>query len=187
MGIIVPVLTLVYLLLTTVSHAASKPRMILVGGYVGSWKVPDSPSNTLNHWAEANRFKVGDVLVWAYDAKVDSVLQVTKEDYDSCNTSKPLKQFNDGDTKFKLDNSGPYFFISGAPGSCTKGERIHLVVLAERNNVGAGSRDFGSPKVSPVSSPPASTHAPAPAPNAAVGLKVGSGFLTAVAIGLAMA
>ena len=62
MGIIVPVLTLVFLLLTTMSHAAFKPRMILVGGYVGAWKVPDSPSNTLNHWAEANRFKVGDVL-----------------------------------------------------------------------------------------------------------------------------
>ncbi|KAF8053363.1 hypothetical protein N665_1424s0004 [Sinapis alba] len=181
MRIIVPVLTLVFLLLTTVSHAASKPRMILVGGYVGSWKVPDSPSNTLNHWAEANRFKVGDVLVWTYDAKTDSVLQVTKEDYDRCNTTKPLKQFNDGDTKFKLNNSGAFFFISGASNNCVKGEKIHVVVLAERNS-------GGSPKVSPVSSPPASTHAPAPAPNAAVGLKVGSGlFLTAVAIGLAMA
>ena len=127
--------------------------------------------------------------VWNYDAKVDSVLQVTKEDYDSCNIAKPLKQFNDGDTKFELDNSGAYFFISGAPGSCTKGEKIHLVVLSERNNPGGGSGDGGSPMVSPVTSSPApSTHASAPAPNAAVGLKVGSGlFLTAVAIGLAMA
>ena len=62
MGIIVPVLTLVFLLLTTMSHAASKPRVILVGGSAQAWKVPDSPSNTLNHWAENNRFKVGDIL-----------------------------------------------------------------------------------------------------------------------------
>ncbi|KAF8073276.1 hypothetical protein N665_1122s0005 [Sinapis alba] len=193
MGIIVPVLTLVFLLLTTVSHGASKPRMFLVGGSSQSWKVPDSSSNTLNQWAENNRFKVGDILVWKYDAKVDSVLQVTKEDYDSCNTSNPLKQYNDGDTKLELDHSGAYFFISGALDHCAKGQKMHLVVLAERNNVpggGGSSGDRGdgdSPMVTPVS-PPAKTPAPAPAHNAAGGLNVGSGlFLTAVAVGLAMA
>ncbi|ESQ54140.1 hypothetical protein EUTSA_v10026339mg [Eutrema salsugineum] len=184
MGIIVPVLTLVFLLLATVSHAASKPREILVGGSVGSWKVPDCPNNTLNHWAESNRFKVGDILVWKYDVKVDSVLQVTKEDYESCNTAKPLKQYNDRETKFELEKSGAYFFISGAPGNCAKGEKVTIVVLSERKPGG----DNNYPKVSPVS-PPATTPAPAAAHNAATGLNVGSGltFLTAVAIGLAMA
>ncbi|CAH8364289.1 unnamed protein product [Eruca vesicaria subsp. sativa] len=190
MGIIVPVLTLVFLLLTTVSHAASKPRMILVGGSAQAWKVPDSSTNTLNQWAENNRFKVGDILVWKYDGKVDSVLKVTKEDYDTCNTANPLKQFNDGDTEIELENSGAHFFISGAPDHCAKGEKIHIVVLAERNPGGGGSRDGGdggSPMVTPVS-PQAKTPASAPAHNAAVGLNVGSGlFLTAVAIGLAMA
>ncbi|KAG2319437.1 hypothetical protein Bca4012_054319 [Brassica carinata] len=191
MGIIVPVLTLVFLLLTAVSHAASKPRMILVGGSSQSWKVPDSSSNTLNQWAENNRFKVGDILVWKYDAKVDSVLQVTKEDYESCNTSKPLNQYNDGDTKLELDHSGAYFFVSGAPDHCAKGQKMHLVVLAERNvpgGSGSGERGQGdNPKVTPVS-PPAKTPAPAPAHNAAGGLNVGSClFLSAVAIGLAMA
>lgn len=122
--------------------------------------------------------------------KVDSVLQVTKEDYESCNTAKPLKQYNDGDTKVELDKSGPYFFISGAPGNCAKGEKITLVVLSDRKPGGGGSSGGGgSPKASPVS-PPASTPAPAPAGahNAAVGLSGGSGlFLTAVVIGLAMA
>ncbi|KAG7622378.1 Phytocyanin domain [Arabidopsis suecica] len=190
MGIIVPVLTLVFLLFAKVSHGDSNPRVILVGGSVGSWKVPDSPNNTLNHWAENNRFKVGDFIVWKYDMKVDSVLQVTKEDYESCNTANPLKQYNDGNTKVELDKSGPYFFISGAPGNCAKGEKITLVVLAERKS-GGGSSSGDAPKVSPVS-PTAQTPAPAPGPaaahNAAVGLKVASGwFLTAVVVGLAMA
>ncbi|EOA18329.1 hypothetical protein CARUB_v10006848mg [Capsella rubella] len=187
MGIIVPVLTLVFLLFAKVSHGATNPRVILVGGSVGSWKVPDSPNNTLNHWAENNRFKVGDFLVWKYDMKVDSVLQVTKEDYDSCNTAKPLKQYNDGVTKVELDKSGPYFFISGAPGNCAKGEKITLVVLSERKSGGGGA---GAPKASPAS-PTAQTpvSAPAPAHNAAYGLKVGNGWflITAVVIGLAMA
>ncbi|XP_010438156.1 PREDICTED: early nodulin-like protein 1 [Camelina sativa] len=180
MGIIVPILTLVFLLFAKVSHGASTPRVILVGGSVGAWKVPDAPNNTLNHWAENTRFKVGDFLVWKYDMKVDSVLEVTKEDYDSCNTAKPLKQYKDGHTEVHLDKSGPYFFISGAPGNCAKGEKITLVVLSERPS-GDGSV---APKASPVS-----PTAPAPAPhNAAGGMKVASGwFLTTVVIGLAMA
>ncbi|CAH2077448.1 unnamed protein product [Thlaspi arvense] len=187
MGIIVPVLTLVFLLLTKVNHAASK-RVILVGGSADSWKVPGSSNDTLNHWAENNRFKVGDTLLWKYDAKLDSVLQVTKQDYDSCNTTAPLKQYNDGDTKVKLENSGAYFFISGAPGgNCVKGEKITIIVLSERKP-GDGGSDGDSPKVSPASAP-----VPAPAPaharrNAAVGSGVGSGlFFTAIAIGFAMA
>lgn len=127
--------------------------------------------------------------MWKYDIKVDSVLQVMKEDYESCNTAKPLKQYNDGDTKVELDKSGPYFFISGAPGNCAKGEKITLVVLSERKPTGSGSTG-GSPKASPVS-PSASSPAPAPAPasahNGAVGLGIGTGlYLTAVVIGLAM-
>ncbi|CAH8352827.1 unnamed protein product [Eruca vesicaria subsp. sativa] len=176
MGIIVPILTLIFLLLTRVSHAESKPRVILVGGSAGSWKVPDHDKNTLNHWAEKNRFKVGDILEWKYDGKSDSVLQVTEEDYNGCKTTKPLKKFNDGDTKIKLKDSGAHFFISGASDHCVRGEKITLRVMPEGKTHG-GIR--GSPKVSPS--------APAPAPSAAVGLKVGSGlFLTAVAIGLAM-
>lgn len=124
--------------------------------------------------------------------KVDSVLQVTKEDYDSCKTSNPLKQYNDGNTKVELDKSGPYFFISGAPGNCAKGEKITLVVLSERKSGGGGD----APKVSPGSGggeapkgSPASPSAPtqAPAHNAAIGLAAGSGFWTLVIIGLAMA
>ncbi|CAN8326649.1 unnamed protein product [Cochlearia groenlandica] len=186
MGIIVQVLTLVYLLFTTVSHAATKPRMIVVGGSFGSWKVPDSPNNnTLNHWAGNNRFKVGDFLVWKYDMKVDSVLQVTKEDYECCNTSNPLNKYGGGYTKVELDKSGPYFFISGASGNCDKGEKITLVVLSERKPDGGGG-DCGDDYNNPIDSPPPAP-TPTPAHSVAAGLKVGTGMvLTAVAIGLAM-
>jgi len=76
MGIIVPVLTLVFLLFAKVSHGASNPRVILVGGSVGSWKVPDSPNNTLNHWAENNRFKVGDFIGTRYISLSISLLLI---------------------------------------------------------------------------------------------------------------
>ncbi|CAN8229918.1 unnamed protein product [Cochlearia groenlandica] len=185
-SIVVTVLTLVLMLFTTVANADTKPRLILVGGSVGSWNVPNSPNNnnTLNLWAENNRFKVGDILVWKYDLKVDSVLQVTKEDYECCNTSNPIKQYNNGDTKFELEKSGPYYFISGAPGNCDKGEKIVIVVLSERNSGGGGGGGNGGDT---PNSPPSPIPTPAPTAThnaAAVGLAVANGLWIAFVIGL---
>ncbi|XP_010526321.1 PREDICTED: early nodulin-like protein 1 [Tarenaya hassleriana] len=167
-----PILPLVFLLFTV-----SQAREILVGGSAHSWKVPENPNNTLNHWASNNRFKIGDILVWRYDPKIDSVLQVTREDFESCNTSKPIKEGKDGNTKVELDKSGPHFFISGAHGNCDKGEKMVVVVLSPNH---------------PPPKPSGSTVSPAPAPpkNSAVGM-VGRGYcfagLVAAVMSLALA
>ncbi|KAL1315304.1 hypothetical protein AAHE18_16G248900 [Arachis hypogaea] len=112
-----------------ISYAA---KDILVGGKVDAWKVPSSPSDSLNKWAERARFQVGDRLVWKYDGGKDSVLEVNKEDYGNCNTSNPIKKFNGGNTKVELDHPGPFYFISGAKGSCEQGEKLHVVVITPR-------------------------------------------------------
>lgn len=70
-------------------------------------------------------------LVWKYDPKEESVLQVTKEGYDKCNTSSPIKEHKDGNTKVELEHSGPFYFISGSHGNCEKGEKLIVVVLSE--------------------------------------------------------
>ncbi|MED6206555.1 hypothetical protein PIB30_028012 [Stylosanthes scabra] len=114
-----------------VTYAA---KDILVGGKVDAWKVPSSTSDSLNKWAERARFQVGDHLVWKYDGGKDSVLVVSKEDYGNCNTSSPIKKFNDGNTKVELDHPGPFFFISGAKGNCEQGEKLHVVVLTPRGS-----------------------------------------------------
>ncbi|KAA8526949.1 hypothetical protein F0562_008822 [Nyssa sinensis] len=56
-----------------------------VGG--SNWTVPSDPNAlSYNHWAEMNRFQIGDSLLFVYHADKDSVLHVTKEDYTNCNT-----------------------------------------------------------------------------------------------------
>ena len=81
------------------------------------------------------------------------MLQVTKENYESCNTSKPIKEYKDGNnTKVELDKSGPFYFISGAAGHCKKGQKLQVVVMSEKH------WDHDNP---PVGSP---TQAPVPAP-----------------------
>ncbi|CAK7338196.1 unnamed protein product [Dovyalis caffra] len=138
-------------------------REILVGSNQIPWKVP--PCNqSLNQWAEENRFKVGDILIWKYDPKKDSVLEVTKEDYDCCNTSKPIKECKENNTKIELNHSGPFYFISGAKGNCEKGEKLEVVVLSEIH----WHRDNNNP-----ASVPASASAPAGITADAHGLKGG--------------
>lgn len=70
--------------------------------------------------------------MWRYVSKKDSILQVTRKDYLSCNTSSPVAAHDDGETVVRLHRSGPYYFIGGADGACEKGEKLIVVVMAPR-------------------------------------------------------
>ncbi|XXG73244.1 hypothetical protein AAC387_Pa07g2195 [Persea americana] len=103
-----------------------------VGGTNG-WTVPTDPKAlSFNQWAEMNRFRIGDTLLFVYLPEKDSVLRVEKDDYVNCNTAKYLALFNDGNTSFKLNQSGPYYFISGISDNCNKNEKLAVVVMADR-------------------------------------------------------
>ncbi|XAR66749.1 hypothetical protein NMG60_11013073 [Bertholletia excelsa] len=139
--------------------AVSEERDFLVGNQENGWKIPSFP-NDFNKWSSKIRFQIGDSLVLKYDPKADSVLQVSEEDFESCNGSKPIRVYSDGDTKIALDRSGPFYFISGAEGHCEKGQKMVVRVLSPRH----GSRIH--PSVASISVPPSSAPAPAPSPAA---------------------
>ena len=97
------------------------------------------------------------VSVWKYDSGKDSVLQVNKEGYVSCNISNPIEEYQDGNTKVKLSRSGPFYFISGTKGNCEKGQKLVVVVLSPRNRYTGISPapapvEFDGPAVAPTSS-----------------------------------
>ncbi|KAH9650618.1 polyphosphatidylinositol phosphatase [Citrus sinensis] len=100
-----------------------------VGGKHG-WVT--NPGENYNKWSGRNRFLVNDTLFFKYKKGSDSVLLVNKDDYDSCNTKKPLLKLDSGDSEFKLDRSGPFYFISGNHDHCQKGQKLIVVVLHER-------------------------------------------------------
>ena len=171
-------LTLVCLLMIVNKAYA---REFMVGGAKG-WTVP-SGSQVYSQWAEESRFQVGDSLrkfphctnqtitvvffffiynpnnmyiiaVFVYQPNQDSVFQVTRDAYDSCNTDAPTAKFADGKTSFALTHSGPYYFISGNKNNCNKNEKLVVIVMADRNG-----------KTTSSSSPP--SQAPAPSGEAA--------------------
>ncbi|XP_058083618.1 early nodulin-like protein 6 [Magnolia sinica] len=94
------------------------------------WKVPPSEKPKLyNSWASKNRFQVDDIINFKY--KKDSVMVVNSEDYDDCNSTHPIFFANNGDTSFKLDRPGLFYFISGVSGHCELGQKMIIKVLGQ--------------------------------------------------------
>lgn len=90
--------------------------------------------------------------VFRYEAGKDSVLQVTRESYEKCNTTSPKATYTDGNTKVKLNQPGPVYFISGTEGHCQKGQKLRLVVISPRNSVFAPAPSpTDGPAIAPTS------------------------------------
>ncbi|XP_050376442.1 early nodulin-like protein 1 [Argentina anserina] len=129
-----------------------------VGGKSKGWEVPKSKNDQdiYNEWASTNRFKVNDTLNFNYKKDGDSVMVVTEPEYEKCHSDKPIFMFKGGDSVFKLDRPGLFYFISGTASHCEKGQKMIVKVL-------------GSPAAETESPPPAqsatlnATEAPAPA------------------------
>ncbi|KAM7255664.1 hypothetical protein ACFE04_008562 [Oxalis oulophora] len=69
------------------------------------------------------------LLKTAFKYQNDSVLVVDKWDYYHCITTDPIASFNNGETVIKLDRPGPFYFISGNPDHCKKGQNLLVDVL----------------------------------------------------------
>ncbi|KAI6687286.1 hypothetical protein NL676_024114 [Syzygium grande] len=77
-------------------------RQFPVGGRDG-WVV--HPAEDHNQWAGRHRFLINDTLLFKYKKGGDSVLLVSKDGYDKCDTHNPIKKWDDGDTVFQFDRS----------------------------------------------------------------------------------
>ncbi|XP_065050159.1 early nodulin-like protein 4 [Musa acuminata AAA Group] len=117
-------------------------------------------SESYGDWAKRNRFQVADTIVFKYEKGEDSVLVVSKQDYDAYDVSKPIQKLDGGDSVFKFDRSGPFYFISGTPGNCQRGQKlVVVVVMAVRH-----CPPISSPPSLPLSPPPVSSPASPPPP-----------------------
>lgn len=91
-----------------------------------------------------------------YDKNIDSVLIVDKTDYDSCNTAKPQLKLEGGESVFKFERSGPFFFITSNVTNCENGQKLVVVVLAVRH------RQSPPPVIPSPSNPPSAPDTVAP-------------------------
>ncbi|XP_062077783.1 early nodulin-like protein 9 [Humulus lupulus] len=136
-------------------------------GNSAGWSVSNAQS--YNQWAEKNRFQIGDSIVFNYPSGQDSVLLVSQDDYNNCNTYHPIQKFDDGHTVFKFNQSGSHYFISGNKDNCLKNEKVVVIVLADRNNRSSNTNPSPPPSPAPEAqqspSPPTPSEInPTPAP-----------------------
>ncbi|XP_039142223.1 uclacyanin 1-like [Dioscorea cayenensis subsp. rotundata] len=97
----------------------------VVGGDQG-W---DAASDIAS-WSINKIFTVGDNIWFTYSAAREGVLEVrSKDEFESCDVSNPIKMFTGGLDTVALDGVGSRYFVSGRPEDCHNGLKLHVQVL----------------------------------------------------------
>jgi len=99
----------------------------VVGGDRG-W----DPSSDVASWPSGRIFRVGDKIWFTYSAAQESIAELkSKEEYESCDVSNPIRMYTDGLDRISLDGEGIRYFASNNPESCKNGLKLHVEVLPE--------------------------------------------------------
>ncbi|KAL1190660.1 Mavicyanin [Cardamine amara subsp. amara] len=101
-------------------------------------------------WAFSRTFQVGDSLVFAYNKDFHDVTEVKHNDFELCNSSKPLTRYQTGFDTVTLTKPGLYNFICGVPGHCDLGQKVQIHVLPA--SLGPVAAPVPGPVLSPRSS-----------------------------------
>ncbi|XP_057492150.1 blue copper protein-like [Actinidia eriantha] len=115
----------------------------VVGGSQG-WE----ESADFNTWVSAQKFKVGDQLVFKYTSGLHSVVELGIESaYKSCDIGSSVDSLNRGNRVVKLNKPGTRYFPCGTLGHCDQGMKVKITTVAAN----------ASDSPTPSSSSPAST------------------------------
>ncbi|KAF5456216.1 hypothetical protein F2P56_025721 [Juglans regia] len=113
--------------LVALSLALTCTATTYVVGDNSGWDI----STDLDSWTKGKRFVVGDVLLFQFSSS-NSLEEVTKENFNNCNTTNVLKSYTNGNTTVTLSKPGPRYFISGNKLYCLGGMKLQVNV--EDNN-----------------------------------------------------
>ena len=80
-------------------------------------------------------------------------MQVSREDFESCNVSSPMETYNTGRDFITLKRPGHYYYLCGVPGHCQAGQKLEVLVY-----------DLISPSPTPAT-PVTSISSPTPTPS----------------------
>ncbi|XP_055819331.1 stellacyanin [Solanum dulcamara] len=98
-------------------------------GDLNAWNIPSSANQDVYlKWSKNHLFKLGDSLLFLYPPSEDSVIQVTKQNYNSCNLKNPILYMNNGNSLFNITRPGEIYFTSGAEGHCEKLQKLHISI-----------------------------------------------------------
>ncbi|KAI8567328.1 hypothetical protein RHMOL_Rhmol02G0112900 [Rhododendron molle] len=86
-------------------------------------------SSDLGTWSSGRIFTVGDKIWFTYSAAQDKVVEVkSKEEYEACDVSNPIKMYTGGLDSLTLDKEGIRYFASWKSESCKNGLKLDVEV-----------------------------------------------------------
>ncbi|XP_062074643.1 early nodulin-like protein 8 [Humulus lupulus] len=160
-------------------------------GDLDSWGIPTSANpQVYAKWSKYHSFKAGDSLLFLYPPSQDSVIQVSKQSYNSCSLKDPILYMDNGNSLFNITSEGEYFFTSGKPGHCEKKQKLYILVgngtgTAFSPSSGPSASDTAAPSYPTVfgtiPAPPSSNSSPAL--SFSVFMAAGIGFLACALLG----
>uniref|UniRef100_A0A7N0UD33 Phytocyanin domain-containing protein n=1 Tax=Kalanchoe fedtschenkoi TaxID=63787 RepID=A0A7N0UD33_KALFE len=96
----------------------------VVGGDRG-W----DPDSGLGAWSSRRVFSVGDKLWFTYSAAKESVAELrTRQEFESCDVTNPIRMYTDGINSLSLDEEGSRYFASSKAESCKNGLKLRVEV-----------------------------------------------------------
>ncbi|KAE7995295.1 hypothetical protein FH972_000111 [Carpinus fangiana] len=137
-------------------------------------------SSDVSSWPSDRIFRIGDKIWFTYSAAQESIAELkSKEEYESCDISNPIKMYTDGLDSISLDEEGIRYFASNNLESCKNGLKLHVEVQPE-----------GAPEIPKVSRSGSSVSAVAAGPTSGSAHLIGSfvflavGFLCYIIVGV---
>ncbi|CAB4308172.1 unnamed protein product [Prunus armeniaca] len=116
-----------------------------------------------NEWASTKDFYVNDTLIFTYNNQFHNVMQVTNQDFESCNPTSPVAVYTSGSDTITLERHGNFYFMCGAPGHCQAGQRVEITATLPTPD-----DSFASPSPTPYGSSPSASHPEVLSPSSAL-------------------
>ncbi|MBA0652978.1 hypothetical protein Goklo_020190 [Gossypium klotzschianum] len=120
-------------------------------------------------WASTKNFHAGDSLFFEYNPQFHNVMQVTHDNFQSCNGTSAIASYTSGSDSVTLKRPGHFYFLCGVPGHCQAGQKVDVLVKSSSKAPIArpSPSTLGS---SPTNPPSEMLGAPGPAQSSALSL-----------------
>ncbi|XP_073152183.1 uncharacterized protein [Henckelia pumila] len=139
----------------TPAPAPARAAMTYTVGDSLGWTVPPGGPVAYQAWARGKSFVVGDTLIFNFTTNEHDVVQVTKEEFDSCSTASTAI-ITTGPARITLNSSGEHYYICTIPRHCSFGQKLAINVTAAGATVTPRPSQAPSPSSGPTPPPPSS-------------------------------
>ncbi|XP_010928884.1 mavicyanin isoform X1 [Elaeis guineensis] len=110
-------------------------------------------------WSTDRVFRVGDNIWFTYSASRESIIRLgSKEEFESCELSNPIKMYTSGLDRVRLDGAGALYFSSGKLENCQNGLKLHVQVVPQVEAGGRGKQVMNAQELAAGPEPSGSTY-----------------------------